>query len=214
MKKIFLLILFLPSFLLQSQTKKLTLYTNPGCNNCKYTKYTLNKNGIAFEEYSLEEKEYAVNMTKRLKNIGYTNNIYLPVIFENDSILIHPTTEHNDSTLFFIIQQIISKKNLYEMLPDGNRKEADHSPINKENTDCDFETSNKYLVCANFKDEKGAEKFKNTLMLDGYPHADIFFYKGFFRVYALPVFDNENELELLNQLKKKYRGAYLLKSER
>ena len=212
MKKAFLLIVLLPSFLLQSQTRKLTLYTNPTCNNCKYTKYTLHKNNIAFEEYSLDEKEYGAEMLKRLKNADYTGKIYLPAIFENDTVLLHPTPEHNDSTLLFVIQQIISQKKNYETLPIENKTEIDHV-INKENVDCDFEITHKYLVCTNFKDKESAETFKKELVQDGYAHADIIFYKGFFRVYVSPVFENENELELLNQLRKKYKGAYLLKTE-
>ena len=173
----------------------------------------LHKSNIAFEEYSLDEKEYAADMMKRLKDAGYAGKIYLPAIFENDTFLLHPTSEHNDSTLLTVIQQIISQKKFYETPPVENKKEAGHSVIQKENADCDFEITHKYLVCANFKDKESAETFKNRLIRDGYAHADVLFYKDFFRVYALPVFEHENELELLNRLRERYRETYLLKME-
>lgn len=201
-------------FLIHAEKKQLTLYTSPSCNNCKYTKYTLQKNKIAFDECSLNEKECAVTMMKKLKKVGYTGKIYLPVIIENDESLVYPIDEHkhNDSTLLFVIQNIVSQKDFYETDSIGNTKE-NGQPVDKENTDCDFETSYKYLVCANFKDQKEAERFKETLITDGYSHADVLFYKNLFRVYAIQVFENENELELVKKLQEKYKGTYLLNTK-
>lgn len=166
----------------------------------------LQRNGIAFQNLSLEEKANAIEMQQKLKDTHYHAAIYLPVIFENDTVLIYPQAEHNDSTLFFVIQNIISRKDLYA--PTSTEINAEH--VNKDNTDCDYKEMNRYLVCANFKESKDAENFRNVLASNGYPHAGVIFYKDYYRVYATMIYENENELILLNEIKQQYRGTYLL----
>ena len=73
----------------------------------------LQKNGIAFRDLPLDDKENAAEMLKNLKKAGYTGQIHLPVIFENDTILLHPTVPHNDSTLYFVVEKIVAQKELY-----------------------------------------------------------------------------------------------------
>ena len=210
MKKTQLIFLFTCyTIVVYSQT--LTLFTKPECNNCKYTKYNLNKNGISFSEFSLEEKENAIMMLEKLKNINYTGKINLPVIIENDSILLYPQENHNDSTLFFVVKDIIANKAAYT--EQQQQKNEDVVTENLNDADCDFNSSYQYLVCANFNEKEDAEKFKNILLNDGYQHADILFYKKLYRVYAMQVFEYENELYYLQELRKKYRGAYLLNTE-
>ena len=111
MKK--LLIILLLSISLLAQTKTLTLFTKPDCNNCRYTKYKLQKNGIAFREFSLDDPTNGTEMLSRLKSAGYTGRIHLPVIFEDDTILLHPQTLHTDSTLYFLVESLIAQKHLY-----------------------------------------------------------------------------------------------------
>ena len=73
----------------------------------------LQRNGIAFRDFSLDDKANATEMLKKLKSAGYTGQIHLPVIFENDTILLHPKVPHNDSTLYFVVEKIISEKQFY-----------------------------------------------------------------------------------------------------
>jgi len=115
-----------------AQTGTLTLYTKSNCNNCKYTKYMLQKNGISFSEFSLEDQTNGTEMMKKLRATGYTDRIFLPVIFKNDTLVLHPAIPHNDSTLYFVIQKIIMEKELYtsdsisrEITPPSNEEEGD-----------------------------------------------------------------------------------------
>ena len=96
-----------------AEQKTLTVYTKANCNNCKYAKNSLQKNNIAFREFSLEEQANAAEMMKKLKAAGYADRIYLPVIFEDDSLVLHPKMPHNDSTLYFVIQKIVAEKESY-----------------------------------------------------------------------------------------------------
>lgn len=210
MKKTVLFLCFFPFFLLYAQPKELSLFTKSTCNNCRYAKFVLQKNGIAFNEFSLDEKSNSILMLKKLKEAGFTDKIYLPVIFENDTVLIHPTAIHTDSTLYFILEEIISQKALYQT---KTGKEKELQSITKDEADCDFETAKQYLVSNNFENKDAAEKWKKALIEEGYPHADIIFYKNFYRVYLFLVFEHENEVDLLNQSQKKFHGAYLLKME-
>jgi len=130
MKKILFIVLLSIPFL--AQTKTLTIYTKPGCNNCKYTKFMLQRNGIAFYDLSLDDKENAAEMLEKLKSATYTGRIHLPVIFENDSILLHPTIPHDDSSLYFLIEKIIAQKELYAS--DSNQTEIIIS--DEEDGDC------------------------------------------------------------------------------
>ena len=109
-KLLFIVLLSIPFW---AQTGTLTVFTKPNCNNCKYTKYMLQKNGIAFRDFSLDDQANAVEMLKKLKDAGHAGQIHLPVIFENDSILLHPKEPHNDSTLYFVIEKIIAEKQSY-----------------------------------------------------------------------------------------------------
>ena len=131
MRKLLLILLLPVSFL--AQTKTLTVFTKPNCNNCKYTKYMLQKNGIAFRDFSLDDQTNGAEMLKKIKSAEYTGQIHLPVIFENDSILLHPTIPHDDSTLFFVIEKIIAQKQLY--IPDSIKKEI-ILPDNENAGDC------------------------------------------------------------------------------
>ena len=92
----------------------------------------LHRNSIVFHNLSLDDKENAAEMLKKLKSAEYTGAIHLPVIFEDDSILLHPTAPHNDSTLFFLIEQIIAQKHLYAS--DSNQTEIIIS--GEEDEDC------------------------------------------------------------------------------
>ena len=129
-KLLFILLLSIP---VSAQTGILTLYTKSNCNNCRYTKHMLQKNGVAFQEFSLDDKANAAAMLKKLKAAGYTDKIHLPVIFENDSLILHPTAPHNDSTLFFVIQKIITEKDSYAS--DSIPTEINHSS-DEEEGDC------------------------------------------------------------------------------
>ena len=102
---------------LLAQTKTLTLFTKPNCNNCKYTKYMLQKKGIVFRDFSLDDQANAAEMLKKVKSAGYTAQIHLPVIVEDDSVLLHPKLPHNDSTLFFVVEKIIAQKQFYSSNP-------------------------------------------------------------------------------------------------
>ncbi len=211
-KQIFISLLLCLSLGVYSQEKTLTLYTQSACNNCKYAKAVLQKNKIAFVAFSLEEKENAIEMQRRLNKANHHAAIYLPVIFENDSVLLHPQGAHNDSTLFFTLQKIISNKTDYV----SDTISQQHNRIEyteRGKTDCDFQPINKYLVCANFKDPTSAEQFKNTLIKNGYPLAGVIFLKDFYRVYATVVSETENEVMQLNNLRRQYRGAYILMPE-
>ena len=106
-KLVFILLLSIP---VSAQTGALTFYTKSNCNNCRYAKYMLQKNGIAFREFPLEDPANAAEMLKKLKSAGYTGRIHLPVIFENESLVLHPTAPHNDSTLYWVIQKIVAEK--------------------------------------------------------------------------------------------------------
>jgi len=138
MKKTLLILLLFISFLAQTQT--LTLFTKPTCNNCRYTKYMLQKNGIAFRDFSLDEQANGTEMLKKIKSAGYTGKIHLPVIFENDTILLHPKLPYNDSTLFFVVEKIIAKKQLY--IPDSTKTEI-ILPDNEDGGDCVMDTVQK-----------------------------------------------------------------------
>ena len=116
-----------------SQTGILTLYTKSDCNNCRYTKYMLQKNGIAFREFPLEDNANGAEMLKKLKSAGYSGPIYLPVIFENDTLVLHPVELNNDSTLFFVLQKIITEKASYAS--DSIRAQI-IAPSNDEEGDC------------------------------------------------------------------------------
>ena len=125
-----------------SQTGTLTLYTKSDCNNCKYSKNMLHKNGIAFKECPLEESANATEMLKNLKSAGYSGPIYLPVIFENDTLVLHPVALNNDSTLYFVIQKIVAEKELYgsdsirtEIIPPSNEEEGGDCVITIEDVD-------------------------------------------------------------------------------
>ena len=108
MKKTLFIVFLSMQFWVQTQT--LTTFTQSNCNNCKYTKYMLQKNSIAFRNLPLEEKENAAEMLEKLKKAGYTGQIHLPVIFENDTILLYPSVPHNDSTLYFVVEKIVTQK--------------------------------------------------------------------------------------------------------
>lgn len=194
-----------------SQINTLILFTQPSCNNCKYTKHNLDKNAIPFQEFSLEDKDNAVLMLKKLKETGYDGKIFLPVIIANDSILLYPQAGRNDSTLFFVVQNIVVDKKLYTEKSPAQQEESILPEI--DDAGCDFDTTIQYLVCSNFKNEADAVKFKNSLIADGYSHADFIFYNRMYRVYAMQIFEDENEVYLLEQIRKKFRGAYLLKIE-
>ena len=99
----------------------------------------LQKNGIAFEEFSLDDKANADEMLKRIKAAGYKGQIHLPVIFENDSTLLHPQSPHNDSTLYFLIQKIISEKQSYTS---GSTKTETVSQQNEKDGDCVVDIEN------------------------------------------------------------------------
>ena len=92
----------------------------------------LQKNGIAFREFPLEDQATGAEMLKKLKSAGYTGRIYLPVIFEDDTVVLHPKAPHNDSTLYFVIQKIIAEKEFYasDSIP------AEMPPSNEEKGDC------------------------------------------------------------------------------
>ena len=77
----------------------------------------LQKNGIAFRDFPLDDQANATEMLKKLKSVEYSGKIYLPVIFEGDTTLLHPTVPHNDSTLFFVVKKIIAQKQLYISVP-------------------------------------------------------------------------------------------------
>ncbi len=193
-----------------SEAKTLTLFTKSDCNNCNYTKHMLEQNGIAFSNRPLEEKENAIDMMQILKVNQYSSSIYLPVIVENDSLLIYPSETHNDSTLYFTIQHLISQK---ESFNSNTNKHKIEKPWKREDSaDCEFQSFSQYIVCANFDITEDAEHFKNVLINDGYLHADILFYNRKYRVFAMPVFEDENEVEILNKIRMKYKGAYLLQT--
>ena len=205
-----LLILFAICCVFAVYSQTLTLFTKPDCNNCKYTKHNLNKNEILFSEFSLDDKENAVMMLQKLKNINYTGKIYLPVIIESDSILLYPQENHNDSTLFFVVRNIMASN----VPTEQHSSKIEAAAIESLNdADCDFNQSYQYLVCANFNEKEDAEKFKNVLLNEGYRYANVIFYNKIYRVYAMQVFEHENELYHLQELRKKYRGAYLLNIE-
>ena len=134
MKKLLLIVLLAIPF--WAQTKTLTIFTKPTCNNCRYTKYMLQKNGIAFHDFSLDDQANAAEMLKKLKSAGYTEPIHLPVIFEDDTILLYPKVPHNDSTLFFVIEKIIAEKQFYTS--GSNLMEI--IPSNEEDGDCTMES--------------------------------------------------------------------------
>ncbi|MDR1679052.1 MAG: hypothetical protein LBR81_04670 [Prevotellaceae bacterium] len=113
MKK--LVVIALLSIPLWVQTRTLTLFSKPSCNNCRYSKYMLQKNGIAFRDFSLDDKANAAVMLEKLKSAGYAGQIHLPVIIEDDSLLLYPTVSHNDSTLFYLIEKIIADKQSYDI---------------------------------------------------------------------------------------------------
>jgi hypothetical protein len=75
----------------------------------------LQKNGIAFRDFSLDDKANAAVMLEKLKSAGYAGQIHLPVIIEDDSLLLYPTVSHNDSTLFYLIEKIIADKQSYDI---------------------------------------------------------------------------------------------------
>ena len=206
MKKIQITLLFACyTFVIYSQT--FTLFTKPECNNCKYTKHNLTRSGILFSEFSLEDKQNAIMMLQRLKDLNYTAKIYLPVIIENDSVLLYPQENHNDSTLYFVVKNITANKEQNLL------KTEDIATEDISNAGCDFNLSHRYIVCANFREMDDAENFKKILLNDGYPYAAVIFYKNLYRVYAMQVFESENELQLLQEVKRKYRGTYLLDTE-
>ena len=132
MKRLFFILLL--SIPVSSQTGILTIYTKSNCNNCRYTKYMLQKNGIAFREFPLEDQANAAEMLKKLKSAGYTDRIYLPVIFENDTVVLHPTAQHNDSTVYFVVQKIIAKKDSYA----SDSIQTEITPPSDEDGDCDI----------------------------------------------------------------------------
>ena len=132
-KLLFIIMLSIP---ISSQTGVLTIYTKSDCNNCKYSKYMLQKNGIAFREFPLEDNANAAEMLKKLESAGYTGPIHLPVIIENDSNVLHPIALHNDSTLFFVIQKIVEEKESYAS--DSIRTQIMPPSEEEEGGDCDY----------------------------------------------------------------------------
>ena len=123
----------------------------------------------------------------------------------------YPQENQNDSTLYFTVKDITANKATYT--EHRQTKSEDVAIENLSDADCDFNPSYQYLVCANFSKKEDAEKFKNILLSEGYSHADMIFYKKLYRVYAMQIFEYENELHYLQVLRKKYRGAYLLNVE-
>ena len=128
-KLLFIMLLSIP---VSAQTGILTLYTQSNCNNCKYAKYMLQKNGIAFREFPLDDQATGAEMLKKLKSAGYADKIYLPVIFEDDTVVLHPKVPHNDSTLYVVIQKIIAEKESYasdsgpmEIMPSSDEEDGD-----------------------------------------------------------------------------------------
>ena len=97
----------------------------------------LQKNGIAFREFSLDDQAYATEMLKKLKSAGYADRIHLPVIFEDDTLVLHPVTPHNDSTLYFVIQKIIAEKESYTS-SDSIRTEVIPPPEEEGESDCEL----------------------------------------------------------------------------
>ena len=128
-----------------AEQRTLTVYTKANCNNCKYTKNMLQKNHIAFREFPLEERTNGAEMMKKLKAAGYADRIYLPVIFEDDSLILHPKIPHNDSTLYFVIQKIVAEKEFYASSDGVETRHAlslhpgDEDPASEEEGgDCDI----------------------------------------------------------------------------
>lgn len=214
-----------------AQPKTLTLFTKSACNNCKYTKYYLNKSNIAFTEYSLADNKNAATMIRKIKQSKYTGNIFLPVIFVNDTILLHPFVNATDSdqTLEVLVQEIVKNKVQYKHAETANNineaintnqshNKPDTANAHANQSDCSYTELPQYLVCGNFKDIKQAQHFKQVLLNQGYNNTNFVFYNEYYRVYITSnylqtISDTINKNYTLTQVRKKYRGAYLLKIE-
>ena len=214
MKLLASILLLLSLVNIRSQETVLTLYTQQSCNNCRYTKYMLQSNGITFENKELEDKANAAEMLQRLKQAGYTQTIHLPVIFLNDTVLLYPQAEHKDSTLYFLLQEMVAHKSDYRSAVSGaTGAKSGNDAVEHSTSGCQFETNSYYLIIANFTTRPEAEFFCNTLKSNDYPKAEIIFHQRFYRVSAMRIFPTENETELLQQARRQYRAAYLLKNE-
>lgn len=195
-----------------AQQDSITLYTKAGCGNCKYTKEQLQKAHIYYTEYELGSNNNAKLMLKNLHRTGYSGNMYLPIIFINDS-LFHPAI-FKDSVLVktslpIIVDSILtlSQNGTFSFKKIENNTSQDQI---QENDDCEIHNTSIYIVCKNFEDESQALDFSQNLINTGFPDAGFFLYNKMYRVYSYITFSQIQAQALLELSRKQLGMSYIL----
>ena len=214
-KTIVILLLLISSIKGYAAQDSLILYTKPDCSNCHSVKLVLHQSGISFIEKSLAITANATEMLRKLAELGYRGEIYLPVIFVNNQ-LYHPVFQKGKSLVKIPLPNIIDtikyKFNHRELnLPAYNNeitsKETDVPATG--NSDCEMKTAPVYVVCANYNTEVEAKAEMNKLIAKGYTYAGYIFYQKQYRVFSKFFYDRSLSDTELNEIKKSYNEAYL-----
>ena len=219
MKKTGLKLIFTLSFIFNftfgyAVQDSLFLYTKPGCSNCHATKQILNEAGINFIEKTLDKDKFADEMLRKLAEVGYHKEIYLPVIFLNKQLL-HPVYKTDKGLISVPLQSVVdSIKNKYRrgelnLAVDNITKTSGTVDNSQLNSDCEVKVPTIYLVCDSFKTETDAKAKMNKLISDGYSFAGIIFYQNQYRVFTKFYSSKIVADHDLNKVNKEFQNAYL-----
>lgn len=191
-----------------AQTARYDIFVMKGCANCALTKKALGDGGKQFVFHPTDSANVGRQMLMKLKQLGYTGNILMPVIVMNDTVLLHPAQKNNG---------LYSHIPLNTVLKSLTVQNTDTAPIETDthHSSCEFTNSHTvyYIVCGSFDNQQQAAHMTKVLVNRGYPNASFIFSNGLYRTYCR-AFDNAEEAkEELDEIKRYYRGAFILSEE-
>lgn len=200
-----------------AQKDTLFLYTKPDCSNCQATKQVFKQLGIKYFEKDLNNSTNASEMLHKLALLGYKDKIFLPVIFLNKSIF-HPAFNTKKGLVSINIEAAIDSMKIRYFKGDLQLYGNDPSMIENSNiqqtstSDCELETKQYYLICANYNTEKeGAEAMKK-LIANGYSYAGVIFIGNRYLVYNKFFLDKNIANQQLEETRKIFSSAYVLEN--
>ncbi len=198
-----LFLLFLITITTYSQSSYYDIYVMTGCGNCALAKQNLDKNLPDYQFHNTDSQVIGRQMLLKLHQLGYQGKIRMPVIIQDDSVLIHPAQKVNEEYIAV---------DLIKVLENIKKSKLEFGSESSATSKCDFKEENLiyYLVCGNFDTEEKANHLSEVLVSRGYSQANTIFFNRLFRVYT-HVFQNKGDAdEMLQQVRTQYKGAYVL----
>ncbi len=197
-----------------AQHDSLVLYTKLGCSNCSATKQDFAQSGVNYIEKTLENKEYASEMLRKLSNYGYHKPIFLPVIFLNNK-LYFPAYASDTGLVSLVLSDVVDsirykfRKGELNLYKDNLDTKLNLVNSLSTNSECELKIKPQYLICSTYNTEKEAKVEMNKLIFNGYNFAGILYNQKQFRVFSKIYYDIATANSDLNEIRKLYYKAYL-----